>query len=281
MPVRTSLTTDKGMTLLMPCYAPREDVTMKVVSVYHENSGLNLPTVTATVLVLDSNTGLPLALIEGNSLTAMRTGATGGLAATLLARKDAKTVALFGAGVQARTQLQALMAVHNIEQVNLISQTVTSAQKLGTEIQKWQKAPQVNLVKTPKEAVSNADIIITATTSSTPVFNGEDIKLGTHITAIGSYTPEMQELDAITVNQARIIVDHKESCLAEAGDLIIPNAMIDSEIGEIINGVKPERKNDHEITLFKSVGVAIQDTFMANLILKNAQKKQLGIMVDL
>ncbi len=281
MPVRTSLTTDKGMTLLMPCYAPNSDVTIKVVSIYHNNSGLNLPTVTATVLVLDSNTGLPLALIEGNSLTAIRTGATGGLAAKLLARIDAKIVALFGAGVQARTQLQALMAVQNIEQVNLISQTVTSAQKLGTEIKKWQNAPQVNLVKNPKEAVSNADIIITATTSSTPVFNGEDIKLGTHITAIGSYTPEMQEIDAITVNQARIIVDHKESCLAEAGDLIIPNAIIDSEIGEIINGVKPERTNDHEITLFKSVGVAIQDTFMANLILKNARKKQLGIRVDL
>ncbi len=281
MPVRTSLTTEKGMTLLMPCYAPSSDLTIKVVSVYHDNSGLNLPTVTATVLVNDAKTGLPLALIEGNSLTAIRTGATGGLAAKLLARKDAKIAALFGAGVQARTQLQALMAVQNIEQVNLISKTETSAQKLGTEIKKWQNAPQVNLVKTPKEAVSNADIIITATTSSTPVFNGEDIKLGTHITAIGAYTPEMQEIDAITVNQARIIVDHLESCLAEAGDLIIPNASVDSEIGEIINGVKPERKNDDEITLFKSVGVAIQDTFMANLILENAQKKKLGIMVDL
>ena len=281
MPVRTSLTTEKGMTLLMPCYTPSSDLTIKVVSVYHDNSGLNLPTVIATVLVFDFNTGLPLALIEGNSLTAVRTGATRGLAAKLLARKDAKIVALFGAGVQARTQLQALMAVQNIEQVNLISQTETSAQKLGIEIKKWHNAPQVNLVKTPKEAVSNADIIITATTSSTPVFNGEDLKLGTHITAIGAYTPQMQEIDAITVNQARIIVDHRESCLAEAGDLIIPNATIDSEIGEIINGVKPERKNDDEITLFKSVGVAIQDTLMANLILENARKKKLGIMVDL
>ena len=280
MPVRTSLATEKGMTLLMPCYAPSSDLTIKVVSVYDDNFNLNLPTVTATVLVLDSNTGLPLALIEGNSLTAIRTGAAGGLATKLLARKDARVVALFGAGVQARTQLQAVMAVHKIEQVNLISKTASSAQKLAKEIKNWHNAPQVNLVKTTKEAVQNADIIITATNSSTPVFDGEDLKLGTHITAIGAYTPQMQEIDAITVNKARIIVDHIESCLAEAGDLIIPNAIIDSEIGAIINGVKPGRKNDDEITLFKSVGVAIQDTLIANLILENARKKKLGIMVD-
>ncbi len=281
MPVRTSLSTENGITLLMPAYAPTFHLGIKIVSVYNNNSALNLPTVTATVLVLDSNTGLPLALIEGNSLTAIRTGATGGLAAKLLARKEAKIVALFGAGVQARTQLRALMTVRSLEQIYIISKTETSAKKLAIEIKNWQNAPQVILGKTPQEAIRNADIIITATTSSTPVFKGEDLKLGTHITAIGAYTPQMQEIDAVTVNKARIIVDHRESCLAEAGDLIIPHAIIDSEIGEIINGVKPERENDDEITLFKSVGVAIQDTLIANLILENAIKKKLGIRIDL
>ena len=184
-PPRQHLATDKGVTLIMPAYLPeRSEFGIKVVSVYDDNPNLNLPRITATVLVLDPATGSPKAFMDGASLTAIRTGAGGGVAADLLARKDAKKVGLFGAGVQARAQLQAVMAVRDIEHVHLISRTEVSAQQLAVEISEWTDAPEVNLISTPQEVVSDADIVICATTSATPLFDGNDLKPGTHITAV-------------------------------------------------------------------------------------------------
>ena len=147
VPRRTQIATDKGITLLMPAYLQTsQDFAIKLVSVYGENPRLGLPTVNGTVLVINPKTGLPRALMDGNSLSAIRTGAAGGLAAELLARRDASVVALFGAGVQARAQLQGVMAVRAIEQVNLISRTRASALALAAEIDTWSDAPLVNLV---------------------------------------------------------------------------------------------------------------------------------------
>ncbi|NES80823.1 MAG: ornithine cyclodeaminase family protein [Moorea sp. SIO2B7] len=282
IPLRSSIATERGVTLMMPAYLqPSKDLGIKIVYVYGDNPNKNLPTVTATVLVFDPETGLPLALMDGNILTAIRTGAGGGLAADLLARKDAKVVALFGAGVQARAQLQGVMAIRNLERVNLISRTQIKAQKLAQEIANWENAPQVNLVETPREAIENADIVITATTSTTPVFDGNYLKEGTHITAVGAYTPQMQQVDAVTMQRAKVIVDSREACLAEAGDIIIPQVTIDVEIGEIINGIKLGRQTDAEITLFKSVGVAVQDAVAAGVVVEEAQKMGLGKVVEL
>ena len=220
--------------------------------------------------------------MDGASLTAIRTGAGGGLAADLLARKDAKTVGLFGAGVQARAQLQAVMAVRNIACVNLISRTQASAQQLAAEISEWTDAPEVNLASTPQEIVADADIVICATTSGTPLFDGNDLKLGTHITAVGTFVPEKREVDTTTIKRAkRIVVDSREDCLHEAGDLIIPNAEVDAEIGEIVNGDKQGRQSDDEITFFKSVGVAVQDAVAAAAVLTEAEAKGLGILVEM
>ena len=282
VPRRTQIATDKGITLLMPAYLQTsQDFAIKLVSVYGENPRLGLPTVNGTVLVVDPKTGLPRALMDGNSLTAIRTGAAGGLAAELLARRDASVVALFGAGVQARAQLQGVMAVRAIEQVNLISRTRASALALAAEIDTWSDAPLVNLVPKPRQAVENADLVITATTSATPVFDGNDLKPGTHVTAIGSYTPTNREVDAVTVRRARIVVDSREACLAEAGDIIIPQAKIEAELGEIVNGLKPGRQSDEEITLFKSVGVAVQDAVAAATVLAQAKVKNLGTVLEL
>ncbi|MDJ0617535.1 MAG: hypothetical protein QNJ63_12465 [Calothrix sp. MO_192.B10] len=281
VPLRSQIATDKGITLLMPAYLHQtQDLGIKIVSVYGQNPELGLPTVTAMVLVLDPQTGQPKAFMDGNSLTALRTGAAGGLAAELLARQDGKVVALFGAGVQARAQLHGVMAVRTIEQVNLISRTRASAEKLGAEIGTWSNPPVVNLVTTPQQAIINADIVITATTSATPLFDGKDLKPGTHITAVGAYTPQMRELDDITVQRARIVVDSRTACLAEAGDIIIPQAKIDGELGEIINGVKSGRHSQEEITCFKSVGVAIQDAVVGAAILAGAEVKDLGVVVE-
>ena len=299
-PPRQHLSTDKGVTLIMPAYLPESsEFGIKVVSVYDDNPNIDLPRITATVLVLDPTTGTPKAFMDGASLTAIRTGAGGGVAADLLARKDATTVGLFGAGVQARAQLQAVMAVRNITCVNLISRTQTSAQQLATEISTWTDVPEVNLVSKPQQVVEDADIVICATTSGTPLFDGNDLQPGTHITAVGTFVPEKREVDTTTIRRAhRIVVDSREDCLAEAGDLIIPNAEIKSllrtqkqaskapqrtfaEIGEIINGNKQGRQSDDEITFFKSVGVAVQDAVAGAAVLAAAEAKELGILVEM
>ncbi len=283
MPSRQHISTDKGITLIMPAYlSKRSEFGIKVVSVYDDNPVLNLPRITATVLVLDPETGTPKAFMDGTSLTAIRTGAGGGVAADLLSRKDAKNVGLFGAGVQARAQLQAVMAVRDIEHVNLISRTQDSAQQLAEEISEWKVAPQVNIASTTLQVVEAADIVICATTSATPLFDGNDLQLGTHITAVGTFVPEKREVDTTTIRRAnRIVVDSREACLEEAGDLIIPNAQIDAEIGEIINGDKQGRQSDDEITLFKSVGVAVQDAVAASVVLSEAEVKDLGTIIDM
>ena len=283
MPPRQHLSTDKGITLIMPAYLPEcSEFGIKVVSVYDDNPSLNLPRITATVVVLDPETGAPKAFMDGASLTAIRTGAGGGVAADILARKDAKTVGLFGAGVQARAQLQAVMAVRDIGRVNLISRTYVSAEQLAAEISEWTDAPEVNLVLTPQQVVVDADIVICATTSATPLFDGNDLQSGTHITAVGTFMPEKREVDTTTIRRTnRIVVDSREACLEEAGDLIIPNAQIDAEIGEIINGDKQGRQSDDELTFFKSVGVAVQDAVAASAVLSEAEAKNLGTTIDM
>lgn len=281
VPLRSKISSDKGDTLLMSAYLRgSQDLGIKIVSIYKDNPSKGIPTVTAIVVVLDSQTGRPRALIEGDSLTAIRTGATGGLASELLARRNAKTVALFGAGVQARAQLQGVIAVRSITRINLLDLSLSASQKLADEIATWEKAPAVNLVSNSKEAIQDADIIITATTSSKPVFDGTGLKAGTHITGVGSYTPQMQEVDETTVQRARIVVDSRDACLAEAGDLIIPKATVDAELGEIINGIKPGRQSDEEITFFKTVGVAVEDAAAAAAILSEAEKNELGTVLE-
>ena len=282
-PPRQHISTDKGVTLLMPAHLPeRSEFGIKVVSVYDDNPNLDLPRITATVLVLDPATGLPKAFMDGSSLTAIRTGAGGGVAADLLARPDAKTVGLFGAGVQARAQLQAVMAVRDIASVNLMSRTKASAQQLATEISAWTDAPEVNLVSNPEQVVEDAEIVICATTSATPLFNGNALRPGTHITAVGTFVPEKREVDTTTLRRSnRIVVDSREACLEEAGDLIIPNAAIDAEIGEIVNGDKQGRQSDDEITFFKSVGVAVQDAVAGSVVLAEAEARGLGTLVEM
>lgn len=281
VPLRSKISSDKGDTLLMPAYLHgSQDLGIKIVSIYKDNPSKDIPTVTAIMIVLDPQTGRPRALIEGDSLTAIRTGATGGLASDLLARRNAKTVALFGAGVQARAQLQGVIAVRSITRINLLDLSLSASQKLAAEIATWEEAPAVNLVSNSKEAIQDADIIITATTSSKPVFDGHGLKAGTHITGVGSYTPQMREVDETTVQRARIVVDSREACLAEAGDLIISKATVDAELGEIINGIKPGRRSDEEITFFKTVGVAVEDAAAAAAILSEAETNGLGKVIE-
>ena len=282
VPLRSRLHTEKGVTLLMPAYLRQANaLTIKLVSIYGDNPQRGLPTVTAMLVVFDSESGVPLAIMDGDSLTALRTGAAGGLAAKLLARANAGTVTLFGAGVQGRTQLQAVLAVRAITQVVIVDRARNAAETLAEEIASSPASPNVRVMSDPQEAIENADIVIAATTTHTPLFNGRHLKAGTHVTGVGSFSPDMQEIDAHTIQRARVVVDSREACSAEAGDLIHSNSTIDAELGEIVNGDQPGRLDDQEITFFKSVGLAAQDAVAAAAVLKNAEAADLGQMVSL
>ncbi len=282
VPQRLRLDTRDGCTLFMPAYLRQTgDCCVKVVSVYGGNSARGLPSVTGIVVVLDSETGLPLALLDAQRLTSLRSGAAGGLAADLLARKDARTVALFGAGEHARAQLQGVLAVRRVERVYLFSRTRASAERLAAAIASWPGAPAVELVGRPGDAVRRADIVIAATTSNVPVFDGADLRPGTHVTGVGSYTPQMREVDETTVRRSRVIVDSREAALTEAGDLIQAGVSDVFEIGEILTGKAPGRQDDEEITFFKSVGVAAQDAAASRGVLERAERLGLGKRVVL
>ncbi len=282
LPLRSRIETGLGTSLIMPAYLRESrELAVQLSSLFGSNPERGLPVVNGALLVVDPDTGLPISLMDGNRLTALRTGAGGGLAAELLSRRDSGVVALFGAGVQARSQLAAVMAVRTIREVRIFSRTAASAEALAAEIAEDDSPPAVTVSASPKAAVKGADIVIAATTSKTPVFDGDDIEPGMHVTGVGSFTVEMQEVDEKTLKKARVVVDSREACLAEAGDIVIPGIPIDAEIGEIVNGDKPGRKKDAEITYFKSVGVATQDAAAAAAVLAAAEKKELGTLYRL
>jgi ornithine cyclodeaminase len=285
VPMRLALETEHGVSLFMPAHLRESgNAGAKVVSVNPGNAARGLPAIHAVVLVLDVLTGRPTALMDGTWLTALRTGAVGGLAADLLARLDAKTVALFGAGVQARTQLEAVRCVREITEVRVVSRSGASADRLAGEV----VGVRAVRVDDANEAIEGADIIIAATSSSTPVFDGARVEPGTHVTGVGSYTLDMREVDTALVQRARIIVDQREAVMEEAGDIVGPirdgvvdETVIIAEIGEVVLGRVPGRTADSEITFFKSVGNAVQDVAVAARVLAAAESEGHGLVVDL
>ncbi len=290
IPLRAHLGVGEGdSTLVMPFYAPDEGgaLGLKVVSIFDSNPPRGLPLIHALVLVLDMATGAPLALLEGSSLTAIRTGAASGAATDALARPDARVVALFGSGVQARRQLEAVCTVRPIERVYLYS--LGGAEQFAAEMAGFGPIPaDIVIAASPRAALTEADIVCTATTSRTPVFDGRDLRPGAHVNGIGSFTPEMQEIDAATVRRARVVVDSRAAALAEAGDLIIPLQAgeidldhVSTELGEVLAGQKPGRTSAEQITFFKSVGVAVQDAMAAGLVVRHGAALGLGTVVSL
>ncbi len=293
VPVRTGLSTHAhgGTALYMPAYLPTAPTLgVKAVSVYPGNHDRGLPTIFAAVLLQDAGTGRPIALLDGIYLTALRTGAATGAATELLARPDASRLALFGIGAQAPTQVEGVCAVRRIETVLVYAR---NPDKASAFIEGMRTAPfshdiQFQVVSTPQDAVHMADIIVTATTSHAPLFAAADVREGAHVNAIGAFTPDMQEIPPELVVRATIVVDSREACLAEAGDILIPmrqglisTAHIYAELGELVAGHKPGRTSASEITLFKSVGNAIQDLAVGRLALERAEREGFGQLVTL
>lgn len=288
-PLRTHLgITPDDSTLVMPAYVPdNHALAIKIVSVFGSNSARHLPLIHALVLALDDATGRPLALMEGGALTAIRTGAASGAATDVLARADARVAAVFGSGVQARTQLEAICTVRPIEEVRVFS--LVGAEAFIEDMAGRGPVPAaIHLSTSAAEAVHGADIICTATTARTPVFDGADLKPGAHLNAIGAFTPQMQEIDPTTVQRATVVVDSRAAALEEAGDLILPLEAglisaehIYAELGEILLGRLPGRTSPEQITFFKSVGIAVQDAVAAQLVLQNGAALGLGQVVSL
>jgi ornithine cyclodeaminase/alanine dehydrogenase-like protein (mu-crystallin family) len=292
VPLRTpiDLPAHAGITLFMPAYLASSDALgAKVVSVHDRNPEQGLPLIHALVLLIDPTTGQPLAAMEGGYLTALRTGAASGVATHYLARPNARIVACFGAGTQAETQLEAVCAVRDISRAWVVDPNGDKARQFCQKLAGRGRIPtDLRLADSPAQAVRDADVVVCATTSTTPVFDGQDLQPGTHVNAIGAYRPDMQEVDATTILRATVVVDQRQACLAEAGDLILPlkqglitGDKIYAEIGEIVLGRKLARSDSQEITYFKSVGNAVQDVAVGQLALHKAEQLGLGVEVGL
>ena len=292
-PVRTSMNLNGPgeVALVMPAFLSRTAALgAKMVTVFPRNPQASLPAVQALVILFEGSSGSPLAVLEGTHLTRFRTGAATGAATDVLARPDAKNLALFGAGGQSYFQATGVLAVRRLERIRIFDLLPENAQVLADRLKTEPGCGGVQIVKadSPAEALEGADIVVTATSSSRPVFDGKLLREGTHINAIGAYRPEMQEVDEETVSRSRIFVDSVEACLEEAGDLIIPlkggrirRTDLLAEIGEVIAGHKPGRRSRSEITYFKSVGNAVQDVSVAQAVFQRAREKGLGQVTEL
>jgi len=287
LPLRTAITPPEGLALYMPAYLKQMGaLACKVVSVYKNNPAKHdLPTTIGKVLLQDPATGNVVCIMDGGYLTAVRTGAASGVATKYLARNDnGQVAAIFGAGVQAKMQLWAVAEARSLSHAMVYDISSEAMQKFIEEM-----SPKLNLeiqkASSPDEMMQ-ADILVTATSSSNPIFDGNKVKEGTHINGIGSHTPGQRELDTTIVRRSKFVGDSYEACFKESGDIIIPVSAGEipkehfyAELGELITGKKKGRENNREITLFKSNGLAIQDAATAKLVFEKAVEKGIGMDV--
>ena len=293
MPQRTAIRISEhhGIHLGMPAYVGGEEgrgsLALKVVTVYPENqSKFGLPTTIGTLLLNDPRTGALVAIMDAGFLTAMRTGAVSGVATSYLAREDARSVGVFGAGVQARAQLIAMCEVRSIERALVCDPWIEGRDKFATELSERLSIP-VEPTDDPRACVDN-DIVVAASSSGEPIFEGSWLAPGTHINGIGSHSPNTRELDTVTIQRSKVVPDLAAACLVEAGDLIMPikegaitEDHIHASLGEVVAGLKPGRESDEEITLFKSVGLAVQDAATAAQVYDLARAAGVGVEIEI
>ena len=286
MPLRMVSEIENLTLLYKPAASVQEKVVgIKILSQVENNRAIKMPVIQGLVFLIDLTDGRFLSLMDGTYLTAIRTGAASGLATRLLARKDANVAAIFGAGAQGRTQLMAIDAVYNPERVFIYDINETAIKDFTAEMQSKVKA---KIIKGENADLKEADVICTATGSEEPLFSINDIKQGVHINAIGSFKSNMQEIDPAIVASSKLYLDHKDSVIKESGDIIRPiesgiisEEHILGEIGDVVIGKVNGRLSDSDITLFKSVGTAVQDLAMAYAIYQYAEEKDIGQIIYL
>ncbi|NLC65860.1 MAG: ornithine cyclodeaminase family protein [Clostridium sp.] len=295
VPLRTNIDVKEyeGQSLYMPALVNGESSALgiKIVSTYPKNIDKDLPAVPATSVVINPETGIVECIMDGTYLTQIRTGAVQGAATEILSNKDSKIAALIGTGGQAEHQLEAMLTVRDLNEVRVYSLNKKNREKFVEKMREKFKSFGVKIiaVNSSKEAVDNADIITTVTTSRTSTFDSRDVKLGSHINGVGSYIPEMKEIPKEIIARAdKIIFDTTEGVLAEAGDIIGPleeglvkREDYQGELGEVILGKIKGRENKNEITIFKTVGTAALDILVADKFYKKAKEMGIGKVVYL
>jgi alanine dehydrogenase len=275
----------------MPGYVPSPDVLMaKLVSLFPRNAGTGLPTHQAVIAVFDPGTGAPAALLDGTAITAARTGACSALSARLLAREDAAVLAILGTGVQARSHASAMCRVRPIRQIRIAGRSPARAADLAAELS-GALLVAAEAVPSYREALDGADIACAATHTAEPVIRRSWLSPGTHITSVG-FNPAGREIDDATIAAALVCVESRQAALAPfpagSNDLLIPiregiitAGHIHAELGELVAGQKPGRSSHEQITLYKSVGVAVQDAAAAALVIAAARERGAGQQIGL
>jgi len=275
----------------MPSYLEKLDVSaVKIVNVHPDNrTKYNLPTVMAVIVLIDPKNGAPIAIMSGTTVTDMRTGASGGIAAKYLARKDSKVVGLVGAGMQAHTQLMALLEVYRkLDEVRVWSRSEETKQNFVTETRRaYGHLCKIIPVKTIKESVEEADIVVTTTPSRQPLVMNDMVSSGMHFNCIGADAPGKEELDPAILKRAKIVVDDWEQA-SHSGEINVPLSQgsitkknVWAEIGEIAAGLKSGRQRQDEITIFMSTGLAVQDAVTAKIAYDKAIKKKIGRFIKI
>lgn len=289
LPLRTLmwLPDRSGLLGMMPAYSGEPTALgLKVVTVFPGNHGTELDSHQGAVILFDPQNGRLLAIMDGSEITAVRTAAVSGVATQLLARADAKILALIGSGVQARVHLEAMLLSRSIERVRIWSRHVENAETFARSMSSKLDIP-IELSPTARDAVSGADIVCTVTAAREPVVLGDWISAGTHINAVGSSVPSSRELDTAAMLRSRLFVDRRESTTNEAGDFLVPKQEgainddhIVGEIGDLLLGAKG-RESEAEITVFKSLGLAVEDVASARHIYDKAMAQGAGIRIEL
>jgi ornithine cyclodeaminase/alanine dehydrogenase-like protein (mu-crystallin family) len=261
-PVRSVIKVDvaaaTGFLGLMPAHTP-DGLGLKAVTFYPSNAERGIPTHMATIFLVDTQTGTPLAIMDGRLITEMRTAAVSAAATKLLASPDAKVLAILGSGVQARSHMEALRLVREFDTIRVWSPTPEHANRFASEFGATAMSAE--------EAIRGADVIVTVTSSKTPVLKGEWLKAGSHVNAIGACRPDWRELDDEAMSNV-VFVDSREGALKESGDVILSGAQIYAELGEALAGKVPLRAD--ETTIFKSLGMAVEDIAAALLVYRSA-----------
>ena len=263
-PVRQVIPVDPpgGFYGIMPALTP-DGLGQKIVTFYPPNAGRGIATHMALIVLNDPQTGEPLAVMDGCLITEMRTAAVSAAATKLLAPKNSKVLAILGSGVQARSHVEALRLVRNFEEIRVWSQTKEHAEKFAKEIGARSTSAE--------DAVRDADVVVTVTSSTTPVLHGTWLKPGCHVNAIGACRPDWRELDDDAMHKSIVFVDSREAAMKESGDVILSAAKIYAELGEVFAGKVPARPN--ETTIFKSLGMAVEDIAAALLVYRAANRK--------
>lgn len=259
-PVRSIISVNPpgGFFGLMPALTP-DGLGLKAVTFYPSNAERGIPTHMATIFLVDPQTGTPLAIMDGRLITEMRTAAVSGAATKLLASPEAKVLSVLGSGVQARSHVEALRLVRPFEEIRVWSRTRDTAERFANEIGATAMSAE--------EAVRGADVIVTVTSSKIPVLKGDWLKSGSHVNAIGACRPDWRELDDEAMQKSVVFVDSREGAAKESGDVILSGAKVYAELGEALAGTVPPRAN--ETTIFKSLGMAVEDIAAATLVYKS------------